>query len=149
MHSITGEYYKIFQPSVCRPIDSINLSGRYQKTLFRLRTGHCALRLHLPRIGKSYTPLCQNCIMEETVAHFILHCPVYNQERSMLFSQVHEAQTQFNLINLLTDPRIMPYVAEFVLSSGRRIYCQSSVENLELQPLTKQSHDLAHKTLNC
>ena len=28
MHSITGEHYKIFQPSFCGPIDSSNLSGK-------------------------------------------------------------------------------------------------------------------------
>ena len=121
MHSNTVEHYKIFQPSVFKPVYSSNLSGKYQKMLFRLRTGHCSLRSHLYRIGKSDTPLCRNCLMEETVAHFILHCPVYEQERSILFSQVHETHTQFNLINLLTDPRIMPYVAEFVLFSGRRV----------------------------
>ena len=67
-----------------------------------------------------------NPLSVETVANFILHCPVYEQERSILFSYVNEAQTQFNLANLLTDPRIMPYVAEYSLLEDEYNISQAS-----------------------
>ena len=117
MDSTTGEHYREYQPSVYRSIDSEKLSRKYPRVLFRLQTGHCGLRYHLHRIGKVDSPLCRNCFMEETVAHFILHCPVYEEERT----KVYEAKAQFTLLKILTDMRIMPYAAEFVLLPRRNI----------------------------
>ena len=91
------------------------------KYALRLHTGHCGLRSHLQRIGEVDPPLCRNCFMEETVAHFILHCPVYAEERSILFSKVYEANAQLTLLRIPTDMRVMPYVAEFVLLTERNV----------------------------
>ena len=121
MESTTGAHYREYQPSVYRSIDSEKLSRKYQRILFRLQTGHCGLRSHLHRIGKADSPLCRNCFMEETVAHFILHCPLYEGERTILFTKVYEAKAQFTLLKILTDMRIMPYTAEFLLLTGRNI----------------------------
>ena len=119
--SITGEHYKHFQPSLYRPLDSRNSSGKCHKILFRIQTGPWSFRSHLHRNEKSDTPLCQNCLMEETVARCILQYPVCEQERSILFSHVRKAHAQFSLVNLLTDPRTMPHVVEFVMFTGKRI----------------------------
>ena len=121
MESTTGAHYREYQPSVYRSIDSEKLFSKYQRILFRLQTGHCGLRSHLHRIGNVDSPLCRNCFMEETVTHFILHWPVYEEEKTILFTKVYEAKAQFTLLKILTDMRIIPYTAKFVLLTGRNI----------------------------
>ena len=121
MESTRGAHKRDYQPSVYRSMDFEKLSTKYHRILFRLQTGHCGLRSHLHEIGKVDSPLRRNCFMEETVAHLILHCPVYEEERTMLFTKVYEAKAQFALLKILTDMRIMPYTAEFLLLTGRNI----------------------------
>ncbi|KAF8983529.1 hypothetical protein BDQ17DRAFT_1184606, partial [Cyathus striatus] len=60
--------------------------NRFRDTLFTLPrklstllvyliTGHCPLRHHLHRIGKTDNPFCTSCRHKrETVDHFLFHC---------------------------------------------------------------------------
>ena len=55
-----------------------NLPKSQMATLVRLRTGHIALNQHLHRMGKADTPVCPCCRRaDETVHHFLLHCPAH------------------------------------------------------------------------
>jgi hypothetical protein len=50
--------------------------------LLQLRSGHIQLNKHLHRIGKTERPICPNCNAAiETVEHFLLNCPTFNDER--------------------------------------------------------------------
>ena len=83
--------------------------------------------------------------MAETVAHFILRCPVYQEERTILFKKAYEAKAQFTLLKILTDMRIMLYTAEVVILTGRNILTLfHAQEDYELH--TEQSHGVPRKT---
>ena len=79
------------------------------------------LRSHLHRFGKTDSLMCNNCSTEETVSHFVLQCPVYEQERSQLKLKARELGIQFELCTILWDPRLMRYAIEFVLLTGRTL----------------------------
>ena len=68
--STTGNHYKTIQPSVFRSVDVQNMSRKYQTILFRLQSGHCNLRAHLHRIGKSDSPNCINCGRRNRIAFY-------------------------------------------------------------------------------
>ena len=55
----------------------------------QLITGHAPLNKHLHRIGKAGLPLCPSCHEhEETIPHFILHCPAHQAIRRLMMDQV-------------------------------------------------------------
>ena len=53
----------------------------------RLRVGHAGLAKYKFRFGLSASPLCE-CGDEETVDHFLLHCPLHALERQNLLSSL-------------------------------------------------------------
>ena len=117
----TGEHYKTFQPSVYKSIDMSKMPRRYQTLIFRLQTGHCGLRAYLYKIGKVESPHCSYCLTEETVSHFILHCPAYENERNHLKEKVEELKAPFEIRILLSDTNLMSYVAEFTIATTKKI----------------------------
>ena len=68
-------------------------------TLVRLRTGHIALNQHLHHIGKAHTPVCPCCQrMDETVHHFLIHCPAHATARRALSDALgRDAAPEHNL----------------------------------------------------
>ena len=53
--------------------------------LTRLRLGHTRLTAHLHRLGLSPDPYCPWCrTVEETIEHFLLHCPRFHSHRVVL-----------------------------------------------------------------
>ena len=65
----------------CRNPDGI-------KFITRLRLGLSHLREHKFKhsFQDSLNPLCKCGIEVESTSHFLLHCPIYNNDRSSLFS---------------------------------------------------------------
>ena len=59
-----------------------------QTVLARLRLGHCALAASASRWSDLLCRMCQCGSDEETVAHFLLRCPLYTEERKRLISTV-------------------------------------------------------------
>ena len=115
-----GSAYKILFPSVHqRSIPAT--SRKYETILFRLRSGHCRLRAHLCKIGCSDSSLCEICHSPETVTHFLLHCPQYESNRSLLKKVTAELNIPFTLHMVLCDPRLLIPAVEFTLASGKFI----------------------------
>ena len=53
--------------------------------VFRLRTHHAPLNAHLHRIKKEHPAKCVYCPdSDETIEHFLFHCPLYDNIRSRL-----------------------------------------------------------------
>ena len=104
LESPSGVNFKIIQPSIFRTADVSQMSRKYERLIFRLQTGHCGLRSHLHRTGKTDFAMCNNCSTEEAVSHFVLQCPVYEQERSQLKLKASELGIQFELCTILGDP---------------------------------------------
>ena len=66
--------------------DSINqLHRSHQTAIFRLRTQLAPLNAQFHRIQKEHPAKCVYCSdSEETVEHFLFHCPLYENIRSRL-----------------------------------------------------------------
>ena len=66
--------------------DSINqLHRAHQTAIFRLRTQHAPLNAHLHRIKTDHPAKCVYCTdSDETVEHFLFHCPLYGDIRTRL-----------------------------------------------------------------
>ena len=115
-----GSAYKIPFPSVhLRSIPAT--SRKYETILFRLRSGHCLLRAHLCKIGCSDSSFCEICNSPETVTHFLLHCPQYENNRSLLKKVTAELNIPFSLQLVLRDPRLLTNTVAFALASGKSI----------------------------
>ena len=87
-------------------------------TLVRLRTGHIALNQHLHRIGKADTPVCPCCQRaDETVHHFLLHCPAHAAARRALNDAM--GRDSANLRKLLSTPDALTHLFTFIGATGR------------------------------
>ena len=64
--------------------DSIdNLGRREQCIIFRLRSQHIALNMHLNKLDPTQEPVCPLCpCAYETVEHFLFECPALHQLRT-------------------------------------------------------------------
>ena len=66
-----------------------SLPHQHTSTLVQLQTGHVPLNHHLARIGKAPSPACMQCRAAfETIHHYILMCPAYQEERILLRREV-------------------------------------------------------------
>ena len=101
------------------------------KALTRLRTGSHFLRIETGRFLKSplhpFDRTCEFCELDqpETELHFLMHCPLYNNERKLLFENVKRICPQFALLDnglndhqfrylLSAEGEISRHVAKFI-----------------------------------
>ena len=61
----------------------------------RLRLNATILNAHLFKIQKAISPCCECGSSKETVAHFVLNCPIFNVQRSELFCQISQLVPDF------------------------------------------------------
>jgi hypothetical protein len=95
-----------------------NLPRKLASILTQLRTGHAPLAKHLHHIGKSNSPLCPACQQaEETVHHFILHCPAHRTARQMLRSNT--GGRDIDITKLFTTPKMLRALFKYVAETGR------------------------------
>ena len=81
----TGRIYYQHQqtPNQTDPINQLHRA--HQTAVFRLRTHHAPLNAHIHRIKKEHPSKCVYCPdSDETVEHFLFHCPLYDNIRSRL-----------------------------------------------------------------
>ena len=64
-----------------------------QTILARFRLGHCALAASMSRWSPLRNRICACGSDEETVAHFLLRCPLYFSQRNKMISEI------FNVLN--------------------------------------------------
>lgn len=92
---------------------STSLDKIHNSILVQLRTGHIGLGAHLYRIGKTDSPICQRCNKgEETVFHFLLHCPSHHQAR--LTIQASLGLFGNNVSAILSKRNNLPALIDFV-----------------------------------
>lgn len=102
--------------------------------IFQLRSGHCPLNHFLKRIQASPDDRCPNCRRKETTVHFLLYCPKYSQERGMFRNALKEAEIKLDTRRadkLLDDPRVFPYLAEYIVSTSRFEHLRKYVDKDE------------------
>ncbi|KAJ7271397.1 hypothetical protein B0H12DRAFT_1003869, partial [Mycena haematopus] len=86
--------------------------------LLQLRTGHVPLAKHLHRIRKADSPICPLCRQaDESVAHFLLHCPHHDAARQALYAKVGPAS--LSIRHLLGTGKILPHLFRFLSSTSR------------------------------
>ena len=90
-----------------------NLPKRHTAAIFQLCTGHAPLNKHLHRISKADNPSCPHCPdHDETVTHFLLHCPRYERQRAHLCYAIQRKARQ--IPKLLSDPKCTPHLLRFI-----------------------------------
>ena len=107
------------------------------KFLTRLRLGLSHLREHKFKhsLQDSLNPLCKCDIEIESTSHFLLHCPIYNNDRSSLLSTIRNIDcklleytdsslTQTLLygnpsLHIITNSLILNATIDFILSTKR------------------------------
>ncbi|KAG0152427.1 hypothetical protein CROQUDRAFT_17701, partial [Cronartium quercuum f. sp. fusiforme G11] len=113
----------LFKTPAKKMADALNnLEKGQAAAIFQLQTGHCLLNAYLYRFKKSPTKLCRGCGVPETVAHFILYCTRYQTQRRKFRAKVkaEKLRINFNKVDsILDDPSVLPFLAQFVLETGR------------------------------
>jgi hypothetical protein len=117
----TGLKHTARYPSTI-PLDFIRHTAALPRArmvlLYRLITGHVPLRQHLFRIQAVDSPTCSLCNdAPETVAHFLLRCPVVENERyEFLGSRGREF---LHLDFLFSSPDALLPLFDFIRATGR------------------------------
>ena len=74
----------------------------------QLHTGHIPINKYLFHIGKAPMPICPICHQSnETVLHYLLHCPAYHIPRQSLHYKI--GNSNLNICHLLTNPNPNPW----------------------------------------
>ncbi len=115
-----GEHLFSLQNIISRSSFKWSLPRRASSLLCRLRHGHCALNSFLCKFTATDS-ICPSCdLEEETVMHFLLHCPAYSSNRDELFNslpfQRPEDDTQALMMLLGTHPNLPTRFKNPVLS---------------------------------
>jgi hypothetical protein len=77
-----------FKPLI-RPWPLRGEQSRYHECLFsQLRLGKVALNKPLFKIKRFQSPESQHCQSEETVFHLFITCPIYSNQRRVLFQAI-------------------------------------------------------------
>jgi len=94
------------------------LPRKHTSIITQIVTGHMPLAKHLHRINKADSPICPCCHEhEETVAHFVLHCPTNRTARAALFEGTPHADR--NLPQLLATEEARARLLNFIAHTTR------------------------------
>jgi hypothetical protein len=97
-----------------------NQTRRQSSLLIRLRTEHGPLNRHLWQIKCSDTPGCAACgdREEETVRHFLLECPTFEDARRYLRDKLGPRKSS-NLKFLLNNSKALSHLYAYVDQTKR------------------------------
>ncbi|KAJ6454338.1 hypothetical protein C8R45DRAFT_772010, partial [Mycena sanguinolenta] len=71
----------------------------------QLRTSHIALNAYLYRFHLAPSPVCEACLVPETVSHYLLACPRYRRHRLELIRALGTARLSLRrLLAVKSDP---------------------------------------------
>lgn len=118
-----GRHLFDIEPEVSFAISVPKMNREKEVILYKLRTGYAKLNKHLKKIGMKETDTCELCTLntEDSVYHFLIECPKYNDNRRIMFKQLQaRGVNNFSLQNLLSGNCVQPII-DFVHSSQRHI----------------------------
>jgi hypothetical protein len=93
------------------------LPRKLASILSQLRTGHTLLAKHLHRIGKTNSPICPACQQsEETIQHFMLHCPAHQAARQTLRNSM--GGRNIDITKLFTSPKTLRALFKYIAETG-------------------------------
>lgn len=76
-------------------------SRKIETSIARLRIGHAGTNAHLFRFNMTDSPICDMCPNRETIQHFLLECPAYNNERDLLRKVYNDLGVELSVRNVL------------------------------------------------
>jgi hypothetical protein len=103
-----------------KAISHKDLSRDAASRIAQIRLTHLPVNQYLKRIGKVNMARCPACgADEETIEHFLLHCPSYAFERWALAQQVKKRRKLMSMQTLLETPELMLPIANYIDASSR------------------------------
>jgi ribonuclease HI len=94
------------------------LGRRKASLLVQLRSGHVPLLAHLFKMKAADSPICAQCGQaRETVHHFVLMCPAFNEQRRAMHQEGGRDTRTLGL--LLSRRRLIPHLFRYVARTGR------------------------------
>lgn len=106
--------------SFLHAISNTNLSRRSASLITQLYIGHVPLNDFLKKIKRTDSARCPACgAGSETVAHYLLECPIYAHERWILAKRLSKRGKPMTLKNLLGDDEAYIPLANFINASHR------------------------------
>ncbi|KAF5317968.1 hypothetical protein D9619_012015 [Psilocybe cf. subviscida] len=119
------------------------LPRKHASLITQIVTGHIPLAAHLFRIRKSESPQCPACHEhEETVDHFIMHCPVHNTPRTQLLRGLN--QSQRNITHLLTTKELRTRLLNYVAATGRMRSVYGDIPTLDERAVEDEEEREGH-----
>ena len=116
-----GQFFKSIEPNV-KNIQIINLQNKHMETiLYRLRTGHNRLNMHLHKIGLHNSGLCDFCEEPETVKHYLLDCLKYQQYQENLIDFANKNNVKLTIESILNKRDMFPLIYDYVLKTKKEI----------------------------
>ena len=107
-------------PKFIQAISNPKLSRRSASTITQLRINHIPLNSYLTRFHRVQSAHCPACSeSNETVEHYLIHCPGYAHERWALKRKLGERLT---LTSLLANDKALIPLANFIDASQRFTY---------------------------
>ena len=116
-----GQFFKSIEPNV-KNIQIINLQNKHMETiLYRLRTGHNRLNMHLHKLGLHNSGLCDFCEEPETVKHYLLDCLKYQHLQESLIDFAVKNNVKLTVESILKNRDLFPVIYDYVLKTKREI----------------------------
>lgn len=109
-----------------------NLKKGQAAIIFQLQCGHCPLRKFLHRIGVEEHNRCTTCFAIETPAHYLIYCRRFTRQRQTFRQQLKEEEITVNTNSataLLDSPKAYPFLAQYILDTGRFPHLQTYVDS--------------------
>ena len=97
------------------------ISTKYAASkIAQLRLRHIPLNGYLYRFKRTDKANCPACGVDvESVAHYLLNCPIYAHERWALARQVKKMRKNMTLETLLGEPKLAEPLANYIDSTER------------------------------
>ena len=89
--------------------------------IYRLRTGHNRLNMHLYKIALHNSGLCDFCGEAETVKHYLLDCLKYQQFQQNLTDFAVKNNIKLTIEFILKNGDFFPIIYDYVLKTKREI----------------------------
>ncbi|KUL82015.1 hypothetical protein ZTR_11391 [Talaromyces verruculosus] len=86
--------------------------------LIQIRTERIALEHYLWRINKRPNPYCRCGLSGQTVKHVLIECPLYDDERDLMWTRIKGFRRTTDLRVLLNEKKAAVAIAQFVHDTG-------------------------------
>ena len=110
-----GQFFKSIEPNF-KNIEIINMQNKHMEIiLYRLRTGHNRLNMHLHKLGLHISGLCDFCEEPEIVKQYLLNCIKYQHLQENLINFAMKNNIKLTIEYILKNRDMFPLIYDYVL----------------------------------